>query len=89
MSNSTDSYTLIVYIKPGCPWCVDAEAWLKREGYSYEAVDVIADSEAYEKMRQLSGQSCAPTLTVGELMLADFDTGEMETFFNEHGITPD
>jgi len=89
MTNSSDSDTLIVYIKPGCPWCVDAEGWLKREGYAYEAVDVITDSEAYEKMRQLSGQSCAPTLTFGALMLADFDTGEMEAFFNEHGIAPE
>lgn len=86
MNDSTDSETLIVYIKPGCPWCVDAEAWLKREGYSYEAVNVISNPEAYEKMRELSGQSCAPTLTFGELMLADFDTGEMEAFFDKHGI---
>ncbi|MEC5126100.1 glutaredoxin family protein [Verrucomicrobiales bacterium BCK34] len=89
MSDSSNPETLIVYIKPGCPWCVDAEAWLKREGYSYEAVDVIANRDEFDKMRKLSGQSCAPTLTFGELMLADFDTGEMEAFFNEHGITPD
>ncbi len=89
MNDSTDSDTLIVYIKPGCPWCVDAEAWLTREGYSYEAVNVNADPAEFEKMRKLSGQSCAPTLTFGELMLADFDVGEMEAFFDKHGIAPD
>ncbi|MDA7921263.1 glutaredoxin family protein [Verrucomicrobiales bacterium] len=89
MNDSTDTKTLIVYIKPGCPWCVDAEAWLKREGYSYEAVNVIANRTEYEKMQKLSGQSCAPTLTFGELMLADFDTGEMAAFFEKHGITPE
>ncbi len=89
MNDSTTPETLVVYIKPGCPWCVDAEAWLKREGYSYEAVNVNADPAAYEKMRKLSGQSCAPTLTFGELMLADFDVAEMEAFFDKHGIAPD
>ena len=27
--------SLKVFIKPGCPWCVEAVAWLKREGYSW------------------------------------------------------
>ena len=82
------SETLKVYVKPGCPWCIDAERWLKREGYSYERVDVYADPAAYEEMRRLSGQSCAPTMTCGDLLLADFGVPELEAFLEKHEIHP-
>lgn len=79
---------LTVYLKPGCPWCVDAVAYLDREGFEYEGIDVISNPEKFAEMRELSGQSCAPTLIYGDLLLADFDVGEMEGFFEEHGIAP-
>ncbi|MEM1441640.1 MAG: glutaredoxin family protein [Verrucomicrobiota bacterium] len=79
---------LKVYLKPGCPWCIDAVAYLDREGFTYEGIDVIADREKYAEMQRLSGQTCAPTLTYGELLLADFDVDEMVAFFDEHDITP-
>ena len=79
---------LKVYVKPGCPWCVDAIAYLNRDGFEFEEVNVIADPAAFEEMRKLSGQSCAPTLTYGELLLADFDVDEMQAFFNKHLIAP-
>lgn len=77
-----------VYIKPGCPWCVDAVAWLKREGYDFEIIDVIADRAAFEEMRQISGQTKAPTMTVGDLMLPDFGVDELEAFLEKHEIHP-
>ena len=79
---------LKVYLKPGCPWCIDAVAYLDREGFTYEGIDVIADREQYAEMQRLSGQTCAPTLTYGELLLADFDVDEMVAFFDKHDITP-
>ncbi|MBP84542.1 MAG: NrdH-redoxin [Verrucomicrobiales bacterium] len=78
---------LIVYIKPGCPWCVDAVAYLRKEGFPFEEVDVISDPEQYRYMQKISGQTCAPTLTCGDLLLADFDVDEMIEFFDEHNIT--
>lgn len=83
----SDSPRLRVYVKPGCPWCVDALAWLRREEFDFEEIDVYADPGSYGEMQRLSGQSCAPTLTYGDLLLADFDVGEMRAFFEEHGIT--
>ena len=62
---------LKVYIKPGCPWCVDAIAYLKKDGFQFEEIDVYADPAMYQEMKDLSGQSSAPTLTYGELLLAD------------------
>ncbi len=88
MSDESTSPELKVYIKPGCPWCVDAVAYLNQNGFEFEEIDVIGNPDKFDEMRQLSGQSCAPTLTLGELMLADFDVGEMKTFFARHGVGP-
>jgi glutaredoxin len=77
----------ILYIKPRCPWCVEAVAWLRQRGYAFESVDVLRDPAEYAKMRQLSGQSYTPTLTIGDnLLLPDFDTDELEEFLQEHGL---
>jgi len=72
-----------VYVKPGCPWCTEALAYLDDHGYAYEAVDVIADPEAFAEMRELSGQSSAPTM-----LLADFGAEELEAFLKKHQIEP-
>ncbi len=77
---------ITLYNKPGCPWCVDAIAYLKRLGFAFEIVDVNADREAFREMKELSGQTCAPTMTVGDLLLADFDTDELQAFLDEHEI---
>lgn len=81
--------TLKVFIKPGCPWCVEAVAWLKREGYAFEEIDVLADAAAFDEMIRISGQSLAPTLIAGDdLVLPDFGVPELEAFLEEHEIHP-
>ena len=78
----------ILYVKTRCPWCVDAAAYLRKHKYPFTEVDVLRDKDAFAKMRQLSGQSYTPTLTVGDLMLADFGTDELEDFLKEHNLKP-
>jgi glutaredoxin len=80
---------LKVYIKPGCPWCISAVAWLEDEGYDFTKVDVINNAEAFDEMIELSGQSLAPTMTYGSLILADFGVPELEKFIEENGIEPE
>ena len=77
-----------VYIKPGCPWCVEVEAYLKKEGFEYNAIDVTADSEAFERMREIFGQTSAPSMTMGEMKLADFGVEELVPFLEKNGIEP-
>lgn len=85
---SEEEPEMVVYIKPGCPWCIDVVAWLRREGYTFRTLDVYAKPEAYQEMRELSGQSSAPTMTYGDLLLADFGVDELEDFVEKHGIVP-
>jgi glutaredoxin 3 len=84
----SDSPILKVYVKPGCPWCVDVIAYLKSNGYRFEEIDVMRDPARFDEMRRLSGQSSAPTMTSGDLLLADFGVDELRTFLSEHGIQP-
>jgi glutaredoxin len=80
---------LTVYIKPWCPWCVDALVWLDKRGYKYRSVDVLTDAAAYSHMQKISGQSLTPTMETSEgQVLPDFDTGQLEKFLKAHNIEP-
>ncbi len=79
---------MILYVKHFCPWCVEAMEFLDRRGYDYEVRDVLADPAAYQRMREISGQSLTPTMEVKGKVLADFDTGQLSEFFESNGITP-
>ena len=80
---------LKVYIKPGCPWCVEAVDWLTLRGYAFEELNVFGDPKDFDRMRQISGQSRAPTLeTEDGTVLADFDVKQLEKFLNLHRISP-
>ena len=77
-----------VYVKPECPWCIAAITFLPREGYAFDEIDVFADPKQFEEMERVSGQTLAPTMTVGDLVLSDFGVPELEIFLDEHGIGP-
>ena len=57
---------LNLYIKPWCPWCIEAIAWLEENGYKFNKIDVLADPVAYERMRRISRQSLTPTLETSD-----------------------
>ena len=86
MSKQTEPFQL--YVKPGCPWCTDAVDYLRENGYDFEEIDVRRDPDAFAEMRKISGQTMSPTLAVGELVLPDFDTDELEEFLDEHDLQP-
>ena len=69
-----------LYVKAGCPWCQEAEEFLREHNLAYGKVDVLADPAALEEMKRLSGQTKAPTMRWGEEILADFGADELEVF---------
>lgn len=56
--------------------------WLKERGIQYQTLDVVTDSAARKEMLRLSGQTLAPVIEVDGEVLADFDTDELEEFWN-------
>ena len=80
---------LTLYIKPWCPWCVEAVAWLEDQGYQFNAIDVLTDPVAYERMRRISRQSLTPTLETSDgHILPDFDVAQLEKFMLNHALLP-
>ena len=72
-----------LFIKPFCGWCHEAQAWLEARNIPHETLDVAADSAARKEMFELSGQSLAPVIDVDGEILADFDTGQLERFWEQ------
>ena len=72
-----------LFIKPFCGWCHEAKDWLDERGIKYEELDVISDGTARKEMRDLSGQTLAPTIDVDGEILADFDTDQLATFWKK------
>ena len=79
----------ILYVKAGCPWCHEAVNYLDEHGYKYRQIDVRRDAAAMQTMKELSGQTLTPTLVIGDdLLLPDFDTGQLEKFLQKHDLKP-
>ena len=74
----------ILYIKRGCPYCVEAVEFLDDHGIPYEAKEVLSDRAALEEMTRKSGQTKAPTLDWHGEVLADFGVDELKEFLQAH-----
>lgn len=69
--------TPILYIKDGCPFCIEAMNWLDSHGVPTEVIDVNKDHGALRRMISVSGQTRTPTLEIGEFVCADFSIAEL------------
>ena len=67
-----------LYVKEGCPWCIDALAYFKTKSMELEIIDVRNDPSRMPELIEISGQSKTPTLQNGEFIVADFDIDEFE-----------
>src|SRR5271154_1245743 len=43
-----------LYLKPGCPWCDEAEDYLQERGIAYGRADVNAERAAFDEKKRLS-----------------------------------
>ena len=75
-----------LYLKPGCPWCDEAEDYLKKNGIAYGRADVTVDFASLEEMKRLSGQTKAPTMRWDDEILADFGVEELDLFLRERNV---
>jgi len=75
-----------LYIKSGCPWCDEAEDYLKQHGIAYGKADVSSDPTAFDEMKRLSGQTKAPTMRWDDEILADFGVEELASFLREKNV---
>ncbi|MEO6053966.1 MAG: glutaredoxin domain-containing protein [Chthoniobacterales bacterium] len=76
-----------LYIKPWCPWCIEAVTWLEKRNFTFEKIDVLQDRAAFDHMRSISGQGLTPTLEIDGKVLPDFDVKQLERFLETNNIT--
>jgi glutaredoxin len=67
-----------LFVKEGCPWCVDALNYFKSKSVSLDIIDVRKDPTQMNELLKVSGQSMTPTLQNGDFVVADFDIQEFE-----------
>ncbi len=77
-----------LFVKPGCPWCDEAIEWLDHRRICYELLDVIRNAEARAEMRELTGQTKAPSIDVDAHILADFGADELEAWWRQMDFEP-
>ena len=73
-----------LYIKQGCPWCVDAIAYFNAKGIDLEIIDVRTESERIKELVEVSGQSMTPTFKHGDFVVSDFDLEEFEAALDQN-----
>jgi glutaredoxin 3 len=65
-----------------------AEQYLNKQGYRYKSIEVRRNRTGLDELLTVSGQTYAPTLVAGDLVLRDFGPDELEDFLKEHNIRP-
>ena len=76
----------ILYTKTGCPWCVEAIAFLDANGVGYRLKEVTGDPAAFAELEKKSGQTKTPTLDWNGQILADFGTDELVPFLRNQNV---
>ena len=67
---------VIVYTKPGCPYCAAAMQDLEQRGVSYQEVSTENNPKAVEEVKRLSdGQGIVPIMVSGDEVKVGFGGG--------------
>jgi alkyl hydroperoxide reductase subunit F len=72
-----------VYSTQNCPYCRMAKAFLEKHGVPFESIDVGTDTEAAQKMIDLSGQRGVPVIMVDDEVIVGFDSERLNELFGE------
>ena len=67
-----------LYVKQGCPWCIDALAYFNAKGIDLEVIDVREEPKRMNELIEISGQTMTPTFKHGDFLVADFDIDEFK-----------
>lgn len=66
---------------------MEAVAYLKKNDYDFEQIDVRADPAKLDEMMQIFGVTLAPSMiTEDGLKLADFGVEELVPFLKKHDL---
>jgi glutaredoxin len=65
---------VVIFTKPGCPYCAAAREDLQRRGVRYLEYDARDDAEAQRRMLELNGgRRYVPTIVDGDRVTVGFN----------------
>lgn len=64
---------VVIYTKPGCPYCSAAKALLDKKGAPYTEIVASNDATRKAEMVQRSGRSTYPQIFIGEQHIGGSD----------------
>ena len=67
---------VIIYTRPGCPFCAEAKQDLEERGVPYKEMSIAGNPKAAEEVMRLSnGKGIVPILVIGEEVKVGFGGG--------------
>ncbi|EFM56562.1 glutaredoxin [Brucella sp. 10RB9215] len=64
---------VIIYTRPGCPYCARAKALLARKGAKFNEIDASATPELRAEMQERSGRNTFPQIFIGSVHVGGCD----------------
>nr|2KHP_A Chain A, GLUTAREDOXIN [Brucella melitensis] len=64
---------VIIYTRPGCPYCARAKALLARKGAEFNEIDASATPELRAEMQERSGRNTFPQIFIGSVHVGGCD----------------
>ena len=79
------SQEVIVYTRPGCPFCTSLRAGLRREGLEFRELDIWQDPESAAVVRSIAdGNETVPTVVIGSWSAVNPSAGQVLEAVAEH-----
>ena len=75
-----------VYVKNGCPWCIELEAMLNKNGIEFERLMVTENPQLFHEMQNISDQNQAPTAVIDDKIFSNTDKEEIKSYLIEKGL---
>ncbi|MFR9730573.1 glutaredoxin family protein [Saccharopolyspora sp. MS10] len=76
---------LIVYTRPGCPFCTSLRAGLRRRAVEFREIDIWRDAEAAAAVREIAdGNETVPTVVLGSWRQVNPSAEEVVRAVSEH-----
>lgn len=71
-TSTINPHEIVVYTRPGCPYCFTLRAGLRRAGLAFREINIWKDREAAAFVRSVAnGNETVPTVTVGHISLVN------------------
>lgn len=76
---------IVIYSRPGCPDVARASYYLRQRGLNWDEIDIDAGPDAEAQVIAWVGRAVTPTLWIGDTMLVEPDSAEIDAVLAENG----